>query len=317
MTALMAWFIYKEPKPKSYSWVGPGPPDYENLPKGLSREAVEPHRLLQKYGHDPRTPYGQSGTRTIRQTKQTRAYTVPSGGAWLITPPEMKEEETEEEEKERAIEIHDLGNSFVLEVKATREDVEGVRFMCTMDSVAMIIPAGNLWLYGIRALMDDSGNRLFRLHLHDDIIPNRSWVDLWDGVLRINMPIDTEYTDDEVDEKELKPVVRSDSPPDLPEIPDYQKNKPSIYGLRVVESDQTFEVTISTEHQVRDSFRYELEPNMLKVYFEEAKKKTVPRGLVIRVKQHELFITLPATVLQDSANHRLENDTFHIFLHKG
>ena len=110
---------------------------------------------------------------------------------------------------------------------------------------------------------------------------------------------------------------RNKPAPSLPEIPDYKKNKPSIYGLRVEESDETFEITISTEHQVRESFRYELEHNVLKVYFEEAKTQTTPTGLVIRVKKHEFLITLPAMVLRDSANHRLEGDTFHIYLHKG
>ncbi len=315
--ALVVWLIFKEPLKKSFSWLGDGPPDYENLPKGLNREAVESHRLLQKYGHDPRTPHGQSGTRSILRTKQTKSFTVPRGGAWLITPKEMREEGDEEEEEERIIKTHDLGTSFVLEAQATRKDIEGVKFIVTIDTVALIIPVGNLWLYGIRSATDDSGNRLFRMFLHDDINPKRSWVDLWDGVLRVNMPIDTEYTSAEVVEKQLRPVVRSDPPPDLPEIPDYKKNKPSIYGLRVKEFDQTFEVIIMTEHQVRDSFKYELEHNIINIYFEEAKKKPMPRGLLIRAKLHELHITLPATVLKDSANHMLEDDTFHIYLHKG
>jgi hypothetical protein len=316
LTALMLWFIFKQPKSKGYTWEGPGPPDYENPPKGLPPDAMEPHRLLQKYGYDPRTAQGPPGNMTLLRTMQSRGITVPAGGGWIITPIEMREEATEEEKKELEIEAHDLGTSFVLEAKATPEDIEGVRFMVTMDSVEMIIPAGNLWLYGIRSLQDDSGRRLFRLHLHDDVLPNRSWVDYWDGVLRVNMPIDTEYTSDGVDKKELRPVIRTDPPPDLREIPDYQKNKDSIYGLRVEESDETFEVTIWTEHQVRDSFKYELEPNILKVYFEEGTKKPTPRGTVIRVKQHEFHITLPVTVLQDSANHRLEDNIFHIYLHK-
>ena len=314
---LMTWCIFKQPLDKSWSWIGPGPPDFENLPKGLSPEDVVTQRLLYKYGHDPRTPHEQSGSRTLRTTTQKRTYEVAAGGDWLITPREMREESTEEDEEDMVFKEHDMGTSFVLEAKATREDIEGVKFYVFADALEIIIPPGNLWLHGIRTQKDDTGNRLFRMYLHDDIMPNRSWVDLWDGAVRVHMPIDYEYTSDEVHEKEMQPIIRNKPAPSLPEIPDYKKNKPSIYGLRVEESDETFEITISTEHQVRESFRYELEHNVLKVYFEEAKTQTTPTGLVIRVKKHEFLITLPAMVLRDSANYRLEGDTFHIYLHKG
>jgi len=313
----MVWFIIKKPKNTRFRWVGPGPPDMENLPPGLDRGDVEANRLMHKYGHDPRMAQGQSFTRSLSRTEMKHGFKVPPGGAWLITPREMMEEKAQEEGGERIIDLHDLGTSFVLEAKAKPEDIVGAKFQVSEDSVGIFIPSGNLWLYGVRMGRDEDGNRLLQVSLHDDVIPSRSWIDLWDGTLRVNMPIDTLYTSDGVNRKELTPVVRNEPPPDLPEVPDHQKNKPSIYALRVQEHEGTFEVTISTEHQVRTSFRYELEPNVLKIYFEEVRKKTTNDGLVIRAIQHKYYITLPSTVLQDSANHRLEGDTFHIYLHKG
>lgn len=314
MTGLMLYLVFHKPKERSWKWVGPGPPDMENLPPGLDRGDIEAHRLLSKYGYDPRAPDMVPGRRSVSRTETKTAIKVPPGGGWIITPREMMEEEGEDEEK--VIELVDMGTSFILQAKASGEDMSGVRIQVAEDSVSILIPSGNTWLYSIRMASDEKGNRMLRARLSDDVIPSRSWADLWDGVLRVNMPVDTLYTSDEVSAKELVPVVRNEPAPQLPEIPDHQKNKPSIYAMHVEEGETTFEVTISTEPQVRDSFRYEIEANVLKVHFEEVKRKTSKGGIVIRARSHNYIITLPSTVLRDSANHRLQGDTFHIYLHK-
>ncbi len=314
-TGLTVYLLVHKPKQQSWRWVGPGPPDMDNLPPGLDRGDIEAQRLLHKYGYDPMAPQTGGGRRSVSRSETKHKVTVVPGGGWIITPREMMEER-EGDGEEPLVELKDMGTSFILEARATPEEIEGVRIQVSEDSVAMLIPTGNTWLHGIRMASDERGNRMLRAHLSDDVIPSRSWADLWDGVLRVNMPVDTLYTSDEVSAKELVPVARNEPAPELPEVPDHQKNRPSIYGLHVADSPATYEVSIMTEPQVRDSFRYQVENNILKVTFEEVKRKTSKDGLVIRARSHVFIISLPQKVMSESANHRLEGDTFHVYLHK-
>jgi hypothetical protein len=312
LTSLMVWYIYKGTKNPMYKWVGPGPPDLDEAPPGMDVGAMEAQRLLNMYGPDPRSPYGQPGNVRVIQSKATSEFIAPPGGGWLITPRELLEDEGEE----RDVQLHDLGTSWVFEARATAEQMRGVKYGVTNDSLQVWIPTGNDWLADKKLAMDKEGNRLAQIRLHDDVLPNRSWVDLWDGVVRVNMPIDTEYTYDGVDRRELEPVSRGEAPPPLPEVPEASKNKPSIYAMRVDDRGESFEVSISTEHQVRDSFRYKVDGNDLKVEFEEVRRKTAANAMLIRAKRHKLMVRLPQRVLADSTNFRLEGDTFHIYLHK-
>jgi hypothetical protein len=304
-------------KNPSYRWVGPGPPDTENLPPGIDAGDIETRKLLHKYAHDPMSPYDQPSTARVVRTELRSGYTAPPGGGWLKTPKELIEGDVGSvNDEDKDVHIHDLGTSWVFEAKMTREEMSGVRFQVSRDSLAFLIPTGNAWLADKGLAMDGQGRRMARIHLHDDVIPNRSWIDLWDGVVRINMPIDNLYTDDGVDARELESVIRDEPPPALPQIPEEQKNKPSIYAIRVDDHGRSFEVSISTEPQVRESFTYKVEGNDLKVEFLEVRRRSSESAVQIRAKHHKLDIRLPERVLADSTNFTLEDDTYHIFLHK-
>jgi hypothetical protein len=313
-TTLMVHYIRKGQKYPSYRWVGPGPPDLDEAPPGMDVAAMETRRLLNIYGHDPRSPYPPPSHTRVIQSKDVTEFIVSPGGGWLITPRELLEDEDDGEEKD--VQIHDMGTSWIFEGRATREQMGGVKYGVTTDSLQIWIPTGNDWLADKNLAMDGDGNRLARIRLHDDILPNRCWVDHWDGAVRVNMPLDTTYTYDGVDKRELEPVERGEPPPPLPEVPDASKNRPSIYGLRVDDRGGTFEVSVSTEDQVRDSFKYKVDGNDLKVEFEEVRRKTAANTLFIRAKRHIFELRLPQRVLAESANFRLEGDTFHIYLHK-
>jgi hypothetical protein len=303
--------------PPQFRWSGYGPPDMYNLPKGLNAGDIEAHRLASRYAVDPRSPYESPESASVLRTGLESEFIVPPGGGWLIMPKELLEESKDDGEGGgKDVQLHDLGTSFVLEARAAADDLMGVRFQVTRDSVSIFIPSGNNWLAPKVLAKDKDGNRMARLRLHDDVIPNRSWVDHWVGLVRVNMPVDNLYTDDGVDHKELEPVARADAPPDLPVVPIEQKNRPSIYAMRVDDHGDTFEVSISTEPQVRESFKYRVEGNDLRVEFEEVRRRTSAERVQIRAKQHKLLVKLPTRVLESSVNFRLEGDTFHIFLHK-
>jgi hypothetical protein len=313
----MVWLIVKKPKEKTWVWTGPGRPGPMDLPPDMPAEQVETRRLMAKYDPSFGTPYDQAKHRSFTKTTLDREFRAPKGSGWLIKPKEVEAEEREAgEETDNEVDLHDLGTSFVFEIKATPEDLRGVKMEVTIDSVAVFIPAGNDWLkWNIRG-RDRAGNRLGRIHFHDDVVPNQSWADLWDGVLRIHMPVDTNYFYDGVSNKLIEPVVRNEPPPLLPEVPIEQQNKPSIYELRVEDRGDTLEFVMTVEDQVRESFRYEVEPQVLKIFFEEGRKKTSDKGVGIRVKQHQLLIDLRDPVLVESANYDLQGNTFYIWLHK-
>ena len=314
LTAATVWLIFAKPKNKSYKWVGPGQPGPMDVPPGMTPEDMEMRRLVHRYGPEMAMHPGENA---ISRTVQSRGYEILGGeGDWLIKPREVIEEEKRQRTEVPPVELIDLGTSFILEARGRPEEMTGTKVKVTQDSVALLVPAGNDWLREAGLMEDSKGNRMGQIQLSDDVIPDRSWVDAWDGVLRVNMPVDTSYYYDGVSEKVLEPVFRNEPPPELPEVPLDQQNRPSICDLRWDDRGETIEVSLTVEDQVLDSFNYNVEPERVLISLEEVKKKTSEKGIGIRVRSHRVVIKLPFKVLAGSANWRREANTFYIYLHK-
>lgn len=314
LTAATLWLIFAKPKNKSYKWVGPGRPGPTDVPPGVPPGEMEMRRLMHRYGPEmERHP----GKHSLSRSETTHKFTIKGGeGDWLIKPREVIEEEKRQMASRPPVELIDLGTSFILEAKGRHADMQGVKVKVTQDDVWLLIPAGNDWLDDAVHAQDDKGNRMGRMSLSDDVVPNRAWVDAWDGALRVHMPVDADYFYDGVSEKVLEPVTRDGPPPVIEEVPLDMQNRPSICDLRWDDRGETVEVSLTVEDQVLDSFSYNVEPQRVVISLEEMKKKTSPLGIGIRVKHHTVVIELPVPVLAGSANWRREANTFYIYLHK-
>jgi len=308
------WFIFSKPKNKSYKWVGPGGPGPMDAPPGVPPEEMEMRRLLHRYGPEMEM---HPGKKSISRSETTSTFQIKGGdGDWLIRPREVIEEERRQLPSRPPVELIDQGTSFILEAKGRHDDMRGVKVKVTQDDVSLLIPAGNEWLSDVHLAKDDKGNRMGRMSLSDDVVPNRAWVDAWDGALRVHMPVDADYFYDGVSEKVLEPAFRDGAPPEIPEVPLDMQNRPSICDLRWDDRGETVEISLTVEDQVLDSFNYNVEPQRVVISLEEMKKKTSQVGIGLRVKHHTVVIDLPMPVLAGSANWRREANTFYIYLHK-
>jgi len=314
LTAATVWLIFSKPENKSYKWVGPGSPGPMDGPPGMSPREMEMRKLMHRYGPEMAM---HPGKKTISSSDTTHEFRIEGGeGGWLIKPREIIEEEKRTLPSRPPVELIDQGTSFILEAKGRHDDMRGVKVKVTQDEVRMLIPAGNDWLDDYWLAKDDKGNRMGRMEMSDDVVPNRSWVDAWDGALRVHMPVDADYFYDGVSEKVLEPVFKDGPPPEIPEVPLDMQNRPSICDLRWDDRGETVEISLTVEDQVLDSFNYNVEPQRVVISLTEVKKKTSQIGIGVRAKRHTVVIDLPMPVLAGSANWRREANTFYIYLHK-
>ncbi len=315
--SLFSLIVHSNLKNPSYVWAGPGPPTAKDLAPGMTVDDLEAHRLLSKYGEDPWSPHEDFHERSVALSEREVTFSFGPGGQWLIEPRlDNLAVSTDPVSAEDPVSVHDLGSSYAVDVFATEEDLRGVTIRAGFDTVNFIIPPGNEWWSHLAGDTDEVGNRVATVLLEHDVVPVRAWADLWEGVLRVNLPMEFDDFFDGVDSRDLEPIVRDGPPPQLPVVPGYAKRPPSIDNLHYADHGDIFEVAVTVlPHMVR-SFRYEVLPEVLTLFFEEAKRKTSDKGLRVRVKQHKLVLRLPVRVLQGSANHQLEGNTFRVWLHK-
>jgi hypothetical protein len=304
-------------KQPSWAWYGAGPPTTENLPPGMTAEDVESQRLMSKYGQDPWSPHQEHAERSVFRSETVETFTFGPGGKWLIEPrQDQMAVSNEPVSAEKPVAVHDLGSSFAVDVFATPRDLDGVKIQAIINAISFIIPPGNNWWSKIATDKDDEGNRVAMFSLDHDVIPARGWADLWDGVLRVNLPIVKDDFFDGVDFNLLEPIARNEPAPQLPIVPGYAKRRKSIENLYYADHGDTFEVMVTVLPHMRETFNYHVQPEVLTLFFEEASRKTSEKGLRVRVKQHKLILNLPVKVLQTSPNYQLEGNAFRIWLHK-
>lgn len=244
--------------------------------------------------------------RTVYQEDEVSLVAPPEGGLLLRPWP------PKDRHRGRFV-LRQYGSLHIFEAGLGDLDPADLAVTATQHRVMLSFPDSRTFLERMPRERLDDGRLRFVLKMQETVLPERVWVDAWEGVLRINIPVEDLTTEPKAEAAEARVILRNGPPPELPRTRIEPLRNPWLY---LHDRGDRLEVEVTFDERPPADVRHDVRDDAFDIIYTQVDEYPKGDRRSKRIGKRRITIRLPQRVSPSEVSSSQESLTFRFVLPK-